>query len=93
MRARSSNVLVAGTTGSSWRAHDLRLLGEHSAVSRARRPAVLSRARQPAVLSRAEDMQDHVRRTDDTRFPYKAWRSHDTAPPDSMLVYRHEAAP
>jgi hypothetical protein len=45
------------------------------------------------MLSRAEAMQDHVRRTDDTRFPYKAWRSHDTAPPDSMLVYRHEAAP
>ena len=84
MRARSSNVLVAGTTGLSWRAHDLPLLGEHSAVSRARRPA---------VLSWAEAMQDHVRRTDDIRFPYKACRSHDIAPPDSMLVYRHEAAP
>lgn len=84
MRARSSNVLVAGTTGSSWRAHVRRLLGEDSAVSGTRRPA---------VLARAEAMQVHVRRTDDTRFPDETWRSHDTAPQDSMLVYRHEAAP
>ena len=84
MRAGSSNVLVAGTTGSSWRAHVRRLLGEQSAASGARRPAA------PA---RAEAMQDHVRRTDDARFPDETWRSHDAAPPDSMLVYRHEAAP
>ena len=36
---------------------------------------------------------NHVRRTDDAGFPDETWRSHDAAPPDSMLVYRHEAAP
>jgi hypothetical protein len=82
--ARSSNVLVAGTTGLSWRVHVWRLLGEHSAVSGTRRPA---------VLARAGAMQNHVRHTDGTRFPDETWRSHDTAPPDPMLVDRHEAAP
>jgi hypothetical protein len=83
MRGRSSKVLVAGTTGLSWRAHVRRLRGEHRAVSGAGRPA---------VLARAEAMQDQCGAPTTPVFPDETWRSRDTAPPDSMLVYRHETA-
>ena len=83
MRARSSNALVAATTGLIGRAHVRRLLGEDTTVSVARRLA---------ALARGEAMRDPVRSTDYTRFPDQTWRSHDTASPDSTLVYRHETA-